>query len=412
MYSKKIKNTFKSIALFTAMGMALVACSDDNPTPPAPKVETNYAILSGNPGQIGLLSAYTSMPSGTIDNAKENTLNTQTNGMKFFGKYVFQRVKLGKAPSSDDGIRRYEIGDKGQLIESGTISAGPGSNFHVVNENLGFYLDSNKGLLKLQTFNPSTMQRTGDIDLSVVKNDTFKFNAVGMYFIASKENKLYVSVNHGTEKGKGSFFFEKPLGYAELAVIDIPTKKYEKTIKSDKVSYIGYPSNANQMFTIGDDGALYMCYHGFTSFAGATGSSIIRIKKGATDFDKDWVIKADDYTKGTTFGTVAVKDGKLYTQVGTEAIVFGAKGNMLTKAIYDYYEFDTTTKQGKKVEGLPKTKYVFFNAQGIVNFDGTLYFNVANDSYNGYYKMTSSGVEKAFNVTKGGRVFGFAKLVN
>ena len=272
--------------------------------------------------------------------------------------------------------------------------------------------DSDRSLLKIQKFNPSTMARTGDVDLSDIRDTQYGYQDVGTSLITAKEGKLYVDIFSNTGEQKGNFFTNTPLGFVQLAVVDIATGKYEKTIRREGISYIGYPGNENQMWSLGDDGALYFCSHGFGATGAINGSAIVRIKKGSSDFDSDWIIKADDYTKGTSFGTVCVKDNKLYTLMSSQALAFTS---LLTDVSYSYYSFDKENIAGgpTKISNIPLTTYPFQCAQAITAIDDKVYFRVVNNSdQNGYYVLGDNNTAtQAFNVASGGVVWGFCKLV-
>jgi hypothetical protein len=419
---KKLKVNVRKWMMLPAIAAAMLnasACSDeDDPAPePEPQTETTYALLTGDMTQapyVGYLTAYAEMPSGSVDNIKTSSLAAHANGMRHYGKWIFKRMNPG-GMTGNDGIQRYGIDATTGMKEDGQIVSGGGCNFYVYDDATGFYIDRDRGLLKIQKFNPTTMQRTGEIDLSgKLDETTFEYRAVGTSLIAGKEGKLFVDIACGTNAGKGSPFNGDPApGYIDLAVIDIASGNYEKTIRYEGISYLGYPANENQMWSTGDDGALYFCAHGISmALMGASGSAIIRIKKGATDFDTNWIIRADDYTPGTCIATVCVKDGKLYTQIGTEALSILT---MNTAAIHDYYAFETEnlSKAPVKIAGMPQSTFVFQSWQGITVIDGKVYFRVENsaEGKNGYYVLGSNNTAtEVFNITNGGVIWGFVQL--
>lgn len=423
---KKHIFTPKSIGMLLMAGLfAFTSCSsDDNsssePNPVDPTTtEGKYVLLTGTMGvapYVGYMTAFDKMPSGDIDNIQKGALSVKGNGMKSYGEWIFQRLQLGRVSSPDDGILRYSTSDNNSISPSGEIK-GLSSNFYVHNATTGFYADAGKGLFKIQIFNPTTMQRTGEIDLSMVEDKTKEYQAVGTRSLASKDGKLYADIITGSKDGKGSQMEDPAPGYIEIAVIDIATSKYEKTIKDTRVSYVGYGGNANQMWALGDDGALYMCSHGFGKTGATNESAIIRIKKGATEIDKDWIIKIDDYVKDTTVGSVAVKDGKLYTAWGSTAFTYA---DILNTPNFKYYEFDKENIAAgpKEVANIPATTYAFQDAQAITVIDGEVYFRVVNnENYNGYYVLGADKVAKpAFNLPKSAKgspalkVWGLVKL--
>jgi hypothetical protein len=418
---RKLKVNVTKWMMLPAIAAAMLSassCSDNDEPNEEQQAKTTYALLTGDMTQapyVGYLTAYAEMPSGNVDNIKTSSIAAYTNGMRHYGKWIFKRMNLGGMTGAD-GIQRYSVDETtGSLKEDGQITSGGGCNFYVYDAATGFYIDQDRGLLKIQTFNPATMQRTGEIDLSdKLGATTFEYRDIGTSLMAGKEGKLFVDIACGTNAGKGTPFNGDPaLGYIDLAVIDIASGNYEKTIRYEGISYLGYPANENQMWATGDDGALYFCAHGISlAIMGASGSAIVRIKKGTTDFDRSWIIRADDYTPGTCIATVCVKDGKLYTQIGSEAMSIPT---MNTATVFDYFSFETEnlSKAPVKIGGIPRSTFVFQSWQGIVVIDGKVYFRVENsaESKNGYYVLSGNNTAvEAFNVTNGGVVWGFAQL--
>ncbi len=406
---------FRTLGFFLWMmaGAMFSSCSDDKNDPEVEdEGKSYYALLTGDMTSspyAGYITTYSEVPSGTIDNVQAGSLAMQTNGMRYYSPWAFKRTSW--ASQGKDEIIRYAVNASGNMEESGRITSGENSNYYIHDESNGFYIDLDRGLLKIQKFNPSTMLRTGEIDLSGLRNEKYPYQDVGTNILASKDGKLYADVFYNTTDIKGNFFQNTPLGFVELAVIDVATGKYEKSIRNENINHIGYPSNENPMWSLGDDGALYFCSHGFGA-TGAGGSAIVRIKKGETGFDKNWIIKADDLTQGTSFGTVCVDNGKLYTQIGSKPLSYRG---LLTDAIYDYYVFDKENPSAgaTKIAGVPQTTYTFQCGQSIMAIDGKVYFRVVNnDDQNGYYVLGDNNTAtRAFNVASGGIVWGFAKLI-
>src|SRR5690606_15484378 len=237
-------------------------------------------------------------------------------------------------------------------------------SYCIVNETTGFYLDPERGLLKIQKFNPSTMQRTGEIDLSSLKDDNVEYQVIGKHTLAAKEGKLYAGITYGTLARQG--YGDDVYDYVEFAVIDIASGELEKTIKYEGLKGIGWGSSGNKMWTLGDDGALYFYAPGLGN--AFQNSSIIRIKKGETDFDKNFILTAGDYAEKSSFASALVKNGKLYTQFATEPLA--ADFSNLTNIIFEYYVIDLVTKERTKISGMPKAFFAWGSDQAVTEIDG------------------------------------------
>jgi hypothetical protein len=381
------------------------SCSKSNNNTPDPDpsgTEGTYVLLTANEKWgAGYIGSFTGLPSGEISNIGSKSLQiANAFGIRAYKNWAFTRSNT----AGDAGLQRYLVNDNGSIADGGFITGA--SQFLVVDDNNGYYLDENRGLLKLQTFNPSTMKRTGELDFSSLKKDGVEYEVIGKHILAAKEGKLYASVTYGKNATAG--YGDDLYNNVVFAVIDIATGKLDKTIQYDGIKGIGWGSSGNKFWTAGDDGALYFYSSGFSS--GLTNSAIIRIKASETDFDKSWIIKADDYQQSSTFATALVKGGKLYTQISS--VPMKADFSNLEDIVYDYYAIDLSTKQRTKIEGMPQTHYVWANDQGIIEIDGKIYFWVENPGQKkaGYYVLNGNTATQAFNVKDGGFLWGFVKL--
>lgn len=394
----------QSIGILSA-AVLLTACGKDNPSTPPDNNNGKFSyVLFTNEADLataGYMRAYNAMPNGSLSNIGDKSLQmTSAFGFTAFDKWIFNRSNI----AGEAGIQKLTVGADGKISADGFLANG--QMFHIVDATNGYYLDPVRGSMLLQRFNPTTMQRTGEIDLSSLKMTGVAYQAVGQHIIAAKEGRLYVSITYGTTERGG--FGDDVVDYVKMAVINIATNQLEKTIQYDGIKSLGWGASANKMWTLGDDGALYFYYTGFNE--GITNSSVIRIKKGETDFDRSWILKADSYQAHSSIGGALVKKGKIYVQL--PSAVLAPDFSNLGTPIWDYYVIDINTKQATKITGMPQTRYVHSNEQGIVEMDGKIYLWMANGTENGYYVVNESNntATKAFSVTDGGLVSGFIKL--
>jgi len=405
---KKNNTLFKYVVL--ASIFAIASCSKDNKdTPETPGFDKGkYVMMTtaapfGNNSQNGYFGVSNGFPSGNTTNIKDNSLQiAQSFGFRTYGQWVFNQANT----QGDAGLQKYTVDDQGKFVSEGFL-ANAQPSYLVVNEQLGYYLDPERGLLKIQQFNPSTMQRTGEIDLSSLKKEGVEYQVIGKHTLASKEGKLYAGITYGTTDRQG--YGDDVVDYVEFAVIDIATNTLEKTIKYDGLKGIGWGSSGNQMWTLGDDGALYFYA---TDLGNAfQNSSIIRIKKGETNFDHEWILKSNDYIERGTFATALVKDGKLYTEFPAEPLA--ADLSNLQSLIWDYYVIDLATGERTKINGMPKVFYAWGSNDAIKEIDGKIYFWASNstEKIEGYYELGDNNTaHQVFNIADGGMIWGIAKL--
>jgi hypothetical protein len=385
-----------------AITFAFTSCKKDDSGNTAETTKDKYAIISATTKwDAGFLTSFDGMPSGTVSNKSSQSLQVaSTFGFRSYGKWIFNRANA----AGTVGLQKYTISDDGSIQDGGFIVGS--TQFVIQNETSGFYLDENRGLLKIQKFNPTTMQRTGEIDLSSLQKNGVEYQVIGKHTLAIKEGKLYAGISYGTNVGQG--FSDNIYNYIEFAVVDIATGKLDKTIKYDGFKGIGWGSSGNKMWTIGDDGALYLYETGLDN--GFTKSAIIRIKKGETDFDRNWILDAADFQISSSLATALVKGGKIYIELPSEPLT-GDFSN-LQNTIYDYYAIDLTTKQKTKIGGMPQHHYAYANDQAITEIDGKVYFWVRNpeQKIDGYYVLDGNNATQVFNVNHDGFMWGFVRL--
>ncbi|GAA4807623.1 hypothetical protein GCM10023231_41060 [Olivibacter ginsenosidimutans] len=386
--------------------LAFTACKKDSKS--TPDFHAQYVLMTttgpwAGSFQGGYFGAFEEMPSGNISNISEHSLQlANAFGFRSYGKWIFNQNNT----QGDVGLQKYTVDQTGKFVEEGFLSNAQPS-YLIVNEQLGYYLDPERGLLKIQIFNPSTMQRTGEIDLSSLKKEGVEYQVIGKHTLATKEGKLYAGITYSTNALQG--YGGDVVDYVEFAVIDIATNKLEKTIKYDGLKSIGWGSSGNKMWTLGDDGALYFYA---TDLGNAfQHSAIIRIKQGETDFDHEWMLKANDYGVKSTFATALIKDGKLYTEFASEPLK--ADFSNLSSLIWDYYVIDMATGERTKINGMPHVFYAWGSNDAIKEIDGKVYFWASNsdEKIEGYYELGDNNTaHQVFNVTDGGMIWGFVKL--
>ncbi len=394
----------KLLFLYLVAGLLLSCNKSDNGEPkPDPGSEGKYILMTDvvkfqSPGYF---TAFSGMPSGTISNITSKSLQIQSAfGFRTFGKWIFNRTST----AGDVGLQKYTVADDGSIGNAGFIAGA--TQYVVVNETLGYYLDETRGALKLQKFNPTGMQRTGEIDLSSLQKAGVEYQVIGKHTLAAKEGKLYAGITYGTKTALG--YGDDLFDYVEFAVIDIATDKLEKTIKYDGLRSIGWGAGGNKMWTLGDDGALY--FYAPALGTGFVNSSAIRIKKGETDFDRTWVLNVGELQAGSTIGTSLVKGGKMYIELPSEPL--SPAFTNLANSIFDYYVVDMATKQKTRIEGMPQHDYAWANDHSIIEIDGKIYFWVRNpaEGVDGYYVLEGNKATRVFNVDHGGSIWGFARL--
>lgn len=411
----------KRLLLLSAIGITTVSCSkNDNPSPnPNPSVETHkYVLITMSENTLnkpGFATAFDALPSGNVMNNGANSLQ----GLGFGGwrPYGNSLLKMFNTQTNAYGIQQLTVDvsgkiSNGKFIAGDNTSNGTG-NFVVLDDNKGFYWDG-AAPLKIQTFNPTAMTRTGDIDLSSIINERgqnesgIKYRSIGQKFLAIKDGKLFANVTYATTDGARKGFFDDFFPDVYIAVIDIASNKYEKTIKIENTGSIAY-INDNNMYDFDNNGDLYIVTQGRSDIGGK--SKIVRIKAKETDIDKSWSLNMDDITPGGKFVSVFAKDGKIITVIPNTALTGGTNGNINFEDVWEFYTIDIASRQRTKINGIPAVTNPGA-AFSVIELDNKILLRATTKKgdINGYYELKGSQATPLFHVTAGGSVSGLYKI--
>jgi len=406
-------------SLLLAMAVSLfVSCSEDSPTPPVETGKDKYVLITMSENKLdkpGFATAFDQLPSGNIVNNGSNSFQ----GLGF-GGWRPQENRLFKMFSSQTnalGIEELSVDAQGKISSAKFIAGDNKSNgtgnFVIENTNSGYYWDGAKPLA-IQTFNPATMARTGELDLTAVVNERGKdvpeilFRSIGQKFLAIKGGKLYANITYAKTNAAQKGFFDDYFPDVYIAVIDLASKKHEKTIKIEDTGSIAY-INDNNMFDFDTNGDLYIVTQGRTAIGGK--SKIVRIKATETDIDKSWSLNMDEIQPGGKFVSVFAKDGKIITVIPNTALTGGSTGNINFEDVWDFYSINISDKVKTKISGVPSVTNpgAAFCA---IEIDGKILLrvNTKDGSQNGYYELTGATAKSLFQVTAGGSVSGLYKV--
>lgn len=411
--------TLKTGLLAVAMATLFTGCSDDDTPGPGNQGTDKYVLITmseNNLNKPGFATAFDALPTGSIvNNSSQSKQGMGFGGWRPYGNWL---LKMFSMESNALGIERLKVDADGTISSDKFIATADNKtngsgNFAIVNETSGYYWDGAKPLA-IQTFNPTAMSRTGEIDLTAAVNERgenetdIKFRSIGQKFLAVKGGKLYANITYaktdGTQKGFWDDFYED----VYIAVVDIATNKYEKTIKIEDTGSIAY-INDNHMYDFDTNGDLYIVTQGRSAVGGK--SKISRIKATETDVDKTWSLNMDDIQTGGKFVSVFAKDGKIITVIPNTALTGGPTGNINFEDVWEFYSIDIASKARTKISGIPAVTNpgAAFCA---IEIDGKvlLRVNTKDGSKNGYYQLNGTQATELFNVTAGGSVSGLYKI--
>lgn len=277
----------KSSCLFLLVLLALVSCSKDDPKPYPPMTEEwDNLLITALPNPDGLSGSYYMQLIGSlIPSSYTNKIGIPLPFMalpSLHGNDVF--VLPGW--DSQQEVVKYSLVKGAGLQKTGTLAVPPKSgatNVVVQNDEKAFL--SLAFLGKIYVFNPTTMQKLGEIDLSEYGLDDKNPDPACMLI---RDNKLFVCLNQLI----GGYV--PKYKWVDVLIIDTSTLKVDKLIR-EKDSGLSTPSRPIDQRSIFMDekGDIYLvCYGGF----GLEGhkSGILRIKKGETEFDTHFTWNISD----------------------------------------------------------------------------------------------------------------------
>jgi hypothetical protein len=292
-------------------------------------------------------------------------------------------------------MTKYTFDKTGKAVKAGEMIV-PGAKTYSTVEFVSpaeAYASVAGGLAKVIRFNPATMERTGEIDLTPI----LRAEAPVMYYLGMKarDGKLFMGVFY-----EGAGFVEKYNDTAYVAVIDLATAKVEKLIKDYRTGSVFISTNSFAMDKAGD---IYIAGLGYTNRP----SGILRIKNGQTDFDPDYFFDLNAATGFKCRGVSVFENGLAFTL----ALVKPDDAYELNGPSYNIYKIDMAQKSSAgKLGALADV----FGSNGAIirRFDNDqLLFAFSAKSENSVYsyKISDGSVNKKIALT-GGLCSGFDKL--
>lgn len=284
-----------------------ISCGNDHPDPtPTPTGENGEFVHSVNIGQHTYVSLFKDLNVGEVNTSKA----------LIFGRGVFHFVYKNKVYITDNAhLYKYAVnGD--ELTQEGQSLLFPpdaAAFFITFVSDTKAYI-SCLGLGKLWIIDPSTMKKTGEIDLSqfaIGQESGDKNPEPGTSVI--RDGILYVSLL----QLKGAI--TAPNTGAHVVLIDIKTDNPIKAISDDRATMISGAVTAGDPF-IDEKGDIYFyCVAGF-GYAPGLKDGFLRIKKGEQDFDKSYYFPIADKNipemKGNNASYIYTKvyagEGKVY----------------------------------------------------------------------------------------------------
>ena len=363
----------------------------DHPIREEPK-EINYAFATVG----GVAPSLTTYIMGSTDLNFTHLNNTNaTEQRNFASMWHYKKAVYLTASGAPASMVKYEFDSKGTALQKQKLIV-PGANtfssIEFISDDVA-YASVGGGLARVVKFNPTTMQITGEVNLTSVLNPA----ATSTFYLGMKARgeKLFLGVYYGRSADL--------LSKAYMAVINLKTDAVEKLIEDDRTAGIFQNGSSANGIDMDENGDIYVMGIG----SPGKPSGILRIKKDATDFDPSYFINLDAttgkscrnfrlFSNGQAFVNRVVKEGDPYE---------------LNGANYEYYQIDVLNKTSKgKVGNLP---VIWGSSTGIIRkyTEGELLFSVSGATENAVYtyNIANGSLTKKFTLD-GSRITGFTLL--
>lgn len=304
---KKIVKSWQLIA-FSILLLFATACEKDDPKPDPKPTETNTILVQTtlvNPdGASG--SSYIqliSKLSGSIDNANATQVPF-TSPISVVGNDIFVLPAFGKDAVHE--IQKYMY-KNGSLSGPEKLAVSPYSMpVNVIGVSNEKVYSSMYGLGKVLIFNPNTMKKTGEIDLSkYAHTDASCEPAYG--FI--RNGFYYLPLN----QANANYMPYEEYRQVDVAIIDIKTDKVVKVIseKTLEMSFPTRPMLKDMIFTTENNDLYIACtgYFGYNPKYKQNGFVCIPAGKKEFDTSKSWDI-SNTTIQGTPYKPVSVFNSK------------------------------------------------------------------------------------------------------
>lgn len=392
---KKLKISWVALVATLPLLMAWTACKKDVEE----KEEVHQYVYASQSDNSFFITTFKDFTEGTKTNFdKAITLPVGHLFMKVFDKHLFVMSGSMYGFGGEQTLYKYAISDNGRLSEKPVASLSFQGSPNVVEV---LFASSTKayGVTcgskgELIIFDPSTMTQKGAISLAkYAKEDNDPDAGNGII----RDGKLFLPLNQAKSLKE---IIPTP---AELAVIDIATDKVEKVITDERATSLGMIGHTNPIMD--EEGNIYI-YTGpraamFEQMMPGKGfhEGMLRIKKGETDFDKDFFIALKDLEGGEVgsynlFSSYA-GNGKMYFFLFKPSLLKGqSEQDFITSKCYVPYELDLKTKTGKI---LPLPASNGWSASASVVVGDNVYFGIHADNGIGLYEYnikTGKGKDK------------------
>ena len=375
------KNSLIFGTLLLVLSMIFISCSSDDENSEASKGEIAIASSVLNPDGISgslYLQLIDDLSPNTYDNktAIPFTLNNDQIVVKGNDIYILPFAE-------SDVIEKYRRGSDKTLTKSGElIMEANSSPVSIVVQNETKAYVALLGRPKILIINPTTMQKTGEIDITAYGIGDENPDANQMVI---RDGMLYV----GLAQMVGGYYPDPERAKVDVLIINTEADTVMKMITEENTG-MSQPTRPvadddYHIFVDENNDIYILCLGGFGAVPGHK-VGILRIKDGETEFDANYAINVTDGSINGENNVVAAMtyvqyagNGKLYVQAFIPAY-YSNPANYLEDRVCVPLEIDLYAKTMKTL-GFPRGKS--YGCTGI--YKDKIVFGLSTDTDNGFF---------------------------
>jgi hypothetical protein len=309
---------------------------------------------------------------------------------------------LAADQASNSTLSRYEV-KNGKMADKAAATA----KFTGTNAIVMKFVDENKMYVEhafgdaITALDPKTLKTTKDISVyEYLDEENGALSSVPCSAVI-RDGKLYVALLQLVDFNN---MIVSPRG--SVAIIDLATDEVEKVIYEDMTASLGFLDDMNNTGSFVDEkGDIYFYSNASLGVADGQKEGFVRIKKGKTEFDKDWVFHLHDAAyDGKKSNSNYLMSGGAYMGNGE---FLGFFGNFQNRQNYNNYEWEfvVINLYKKTIKKLDLSPTIPWFAPSIhLDADGKSVVLGHADSKGGAiyrYDIASGKVKKEMDVTTG-----------
>lgn len=420
-------------AFLVAVFAMLVSCDENEVAPDEQFKNDGYIITGATDGDVSTVYAgyFETIPEGDIDLVSNATAFTWLRIMGVQNGYLFGR-------NNNNTLIKYGVDAETNAIvkvDEFALNADPGNIVFIDNETAVVSLYDSKDI---RIFNPSTMELSGQIDLS--QGVSFEENDatyISQMIYNEVTNKIYAIVYTALDATPQYYDAEA----IHIEVIDAATLQWEKTITHENAEYPIFRGEDNAV--IDESGNTYIIAQGTYGLDNQFGPTapagskpqILKINT-SSEFDESYAFNPIDAlgfqnnyfqlftsmiyvgnNKAIGVGTAQSDDPQILTllqKFAAGTLTDEEYGTLVSLVLYNesmkFVEIDLLGKSVTEIPNIPFT--AGFSYPFMYEIDGSIYGQFTTNAKNGFYEInpqTGAFTEK-FSLSTGGTAYQLVDL--